>query len=274
MDKFGLESVLKVHEAEIKGKATKVAVVLHWCLLKKGLYFNGLGDNFSDDYGDVTEVLPAKWSENMTWKYREVSNRPNKFLFRILVDSQVLNVTLLRMSDEVTKNFTVDLSKEIDDNLNLVQPDEFLSSAIDTLLSEFFPKPKKPEASSASARVTGPEPRPGPPGPPNVGAIAPGARADPLRIGRGDLDPFGGFEGGGMMMDPQGLMGRGRGRGMMPNFDPVFPGMPNPGVLGGGRGGMGGPRFGGPGFGPGGRNFGDEMPPPGPAPPGYDDMFM
>lgn len=70
---------------------------------------------------------------------------------------------------------------------------------------------------------------------------------------------MGGFEGGGMMMDPRrnppGMAG--------PRFDPVFPGMPNPGIFPGNPGGLGiqprGPR----------RNFGDELPPP-----GYDDMFM
>jgi hypothetical protein len=84
---------------------------------------------------------------------------------------------------------------------------------------------------------------------------------DPLRVGGSDLDPLGRIGGGGMMVDPQGI-GRG-GRGFEPQFDPVFPGMPNPG-LGGigmipprGRGGRGG------------RNYGDEMPPP-----GFDNMFM
>ena len=69
------------------------------------------------------------------------------------------------------------------------------------------------------------------------------------------------------MMDPRGMGGSAPGPG--PRFDPVHPGMPNPGLMGGRRG-QGGHR-GGP-FG-GNRNFGDEMPPPGP-PDGYDDMFM
>ena len=77
-----------------------------------------------------------------------------------------------------------------------------------------------------------------------------------------------------MMMDPQriGRPGPHPGLGIGPRFDPVYPGMPNPGMgqhpdaFGpiGPRGGRGGgpPRGGG-------RNYGDEMPPP-----GYDDMFM
>ena len=99
---------------------------------------------------------------------------------------------------------------------------------------------------------------------------------DPLRIGGSDLDPLGRMGGGGMMMDPRnmpGMRGGGSGRGIGPNFDPVFPGMPNP--YGGPSAPMGpgfGPRGGGPsarGGRGGGRNFGDELPPP-----GYDDMFM
>ena len=99
---------------------------------------------------------------------------------------------------------------------------------------------------------------------------------DPLRIGGSDLDPLGRMGGGGMMMDPRnmpGMRGGGSGRGIGPNFDPVFPGMPNP--YGGPSAPMG-PGFGPRGSGPsarggrgGGRNFGDELPPP-----GYDDMFM
>ena len=93
------------------------------------------------------------------------------------------------------------------------------------------------------------------------------------RIGGSDLNPFGSIEGGGMMMDPQriGRPGPRPGLGIGPRFDPVYPGMPNPGMgqhpdaFGplGPRGGRGGPPRGG------GRNYGDEMPPP-----GYDDMFM
>ena len=80
-------------------------------------------------------------------------------------------------------------------------------------------------------------------------------------------------------MEPPGRGGRHGGPGAgprfgQPRFDPVFPGMPSPGLgphPGPGRGGPRGPGRGGPSGGPfgGGRNFGDELPPP-----GYDDMFM
>ena len=85
--------------------------------------------------------------------------------------------------------------------------------------------------------------------------------------GRSDLDPLGGV-GGGMIFPPGGPGVGPMPGGLGPRFDPVRPGMPNPGLFPG-RGGRGGPR--GPNFG--GRDFGDELPPPGP-PGGYDDMFM
>ena len=84
MDKFGLELAVKVHEGGINSKRDKIAVVIHWCLLKKGLSFSGIGDNFSNDDGKLTEILPAKWNQSdFTWKYRELKNKPNKFILKL-----------------------------------------------------------------------------------------------------------------------------------------------------------------------------------------------
>jgi len=285
MNKFGLELTVKAHEDDIRSKKDKIAVVIHWCLLKKGLRFAGVGDNFAEDSGNLSEILPKEWNRtDFTWKYRELNNTPNKFILNFFEDGEILNVTLLRMSDEKSKDFAVDEKKDVfnDTELagqkyHLVKEDEFLERAFHALLNDFFPKPREeplgPKRKDESGhRQSGPEPS-RPRGSREPGGI-PDYSADPLRVGRGDLDPFGGFQAGGMIMDPRGMGSSAPGPSFPgaagPRFDPVYPGMPNPGMMGGRRGrggGRGGP-FGG------NRSFGDEMPPPGPSPEGYDDMFM
>jgi len=275
MDKFGLESAVKVHEAGIKVKRDKIAIILHWCLLRKGLLFSGLGTNFSEEDGKLSEVLPADWSESdFTWKYRERNNTPNKFILNISQVDEILNVTLVRLSDEISKDLSVDLKKEVfndtqsesGEKFHLVGEDNFIQKAFSALLKDFFPDPEPPkpaERENSPLRSTRPRTSRG-------RSDSTEGSGEVPRIGGQDLDPFGGFGGGGMMMDPQ-RIGRPNPPGMGPRFDPVYPGMPNPGMgqhpdpFGprGPRGGRGGPSRGG------GRNYGDEMPPP-----GYDDMFM
>jgi len=282
MDKFGLELAVKVHEGDINSKRDKIAVVIHWCLLKKGLSFSGIGDNFSNDDGKLTEILPANWNQSdFTWKYREIKNKPNKFILKLFQDGEILNAILVRLSDEVSKDFSVDLKKDLFNDVelaggkyHLVKEDDFLQKVFDALLKDFFPEPK-PAAIENPERARQPPIQP--PGGPRQGGVprSPfGENPDPLRIGGRDLDPFGNPMGGGMIMEPPGRGGRHGGPGAGPRFDPVFPGMPSPGLgphPGPGRGGPRGPGRGGPSGGPfgGGRNFGDELPPP-----GYDDMFM
>ena len=144
MDKFGLELALKVHEADIKSKKDKISIVIHWCLLKKGLNFCGLGDNFSEDDGKLSEILPSGWNQNSLWKYRELTNKPNKFVLKIIQDGEILNVILVRNSDEVSKDLSVDLEKDVvnAESFPLVKEDEFLQKVFDALLKDFFPDPK------------------------------------------------------------------------------------------------------------------------------------
>jgi len=282
MEKFGLELAVKVHEDDIRSKKDKVAVVIHWCLLKKGLYFAGVGDNFAEDDGKLSEVLPSEWNRtDFTWKYRELDNKPNKFILKILEDGEILTIILVRMSDEKSKDFTVDQKKDVfndteltGEKYHLVKEDEFLQRAFSALLNDFFPPPREePLGPKRKNESDHGQSAPGPSRP--YGSREPGGvpeYPDPLRVGRGDLDPFSGFQGGGMIMDPRGMGQSGPGAsgpGAGPRFDPVYPGMPNPGLMGGrrGRGGHRSGPFGG------NRNFGDELPPPGP-PDGYDDMFM
>ena len=270
-EKFGLALVKKAYEAEIKTKADKVVVVVHWCLLNRGLRLSGAGDNFSTDDGSVSELLPGNWNfndDNFTFKYRQASNLPNKFVLKILIDNDIANIILLRMSDEKTTNHSVDLSKVVQQDLSLTEEAEFIQDISKNLLDELLPLKNEESPEAKKARVTTEE-APRQPQQARNPQIGPGH--NPLGVGGADLDPFGNPMGGGMLMDPRN-MGRPRAPGgaLGPRFDPVYPGMPNPGLgpmgpLGPMRP-RGGPRFGG---GGGGRNFGDEMPPP-----GYDDMFM
>ena len=150
MDKFGLELAVKVHEGDINSKRDKIAVVIHWCLLKKGLSFSGIGDNFSNDDGKLTEILPANWNQSdFTWKYREIKNKPNKFILKLFQDGEILNAILVRLSDEVSKDFSVDLKKDLFNDVelaggkyHLVKEDDFLQKVFDALLKDFFPEPK------------------------------------------------------------------------------------------------------------------------------------
>ena len=266
MDNFGLALLKKAYETEIKTKADKIVVIVHWCLLNRGLRQSGSGDNFSVDDGSVSELLPGNWNlnDNYTFKYRQASNLPNKFVLKVLIDNDIANVIVLRVSDEKTTNTSVDLSKEVQQDLSMSDEKEFLNKISNDLLEELLPtkKEESPEAKKAKVTTEAP-PRPQEARNPHIGPTH-----NPLAVGGADLDPFGNPMGGGMLMDPRGMNRPRAPNPLGPRFDPVYPGMPNPGLGPSGPMGPYGPRFGGgrPG---GNRNYGDEMPPP-----GYDDMFM
>ena len=87
MDTFGLELALKAHDDQVKSKTDKLNVILHWCLLKRGLRCVGLGENFAENSENLSELLPQNWTQDQNvyaFKYRELSNQPNKFIFKIL----------------------------------------------------------------------------------------------------------------------------------------------------------------------------------------------
>ena len=198
MDKSFLETVLKAHQ--IDSKIKKLVVTLHWCLLKRGLRCTGSGENFSENSdAPLSELLPLNWSKDdnvFAFKYRQESNHPNKFIFKILKDGDIANIFLLRMSDEATKTLNVDLSKEINDDLNIANEDELLSKAFVELLDEFLPlsTPSQFQSSSDNPRVQQGIPNPTPSAARNPQM---GPDYDPLRIGGSDLDPLGRMGGGG-----------------------------------------------------------------------------
>ena len=152
MDKFGLELTVKAHDDGIKVKRDKIALVLHWCLLNKGLKFTGFGTDFTNEDGKLSELLPEGWSSSdFTWKYREQKNTPNKFILNISQDDEILNVTLVRLSDEESKDLSVDLTKEVfndtqcGEKFHLIGEDNFLKKAFSSHLKDFYPDPEPPK---------------------------------------------------------------------------------------------------------------------------------
>merc|ERR1711997_894934 len=112
----------------------------------KGLKFTGFGTDFTDEDGKLSELLPEGWnSSDFTWKYREQKNTPNKFILNISQDDEILNVTLVRLSDEQSKDLSVDLKKEVfndtqcGEKFHLIGEDNFLQKAFSSLLKDFFP---------------------------------------------------------------------------------------------------------------------------------------
>lgn len=120
--------------------------MIHNCSIS-GLYFNGFGDNFSiDSNPDLTEILPKNWSKENLRKYRQIGQKSNKFILKIDQDSKIVNLILLRISDEIAKNFSVDLNLEFQD-LDLKNEQEFFKNAFQKLLQDFFPEPKSEKKS-------------------------------------------------------------------------------------------------------------------------------
>jgi len=183
MNKFGLELVLKAHEEQIKTKGDKLVAILHWCLLHRGLRCSGKGENFAEETGGLSELLPLNWTQDQNvyaLKYRQESNHPNKFIFKVMKDGDLANIFLLRMSDEATKNMNVDLSKDIVE-------DNVIATAFKELLDEFLPSQKQQPQQNVR-----PDSNKGIPNPTPSSARNPqiGPDHDPLRIGGSDL-PFG-----------------------------------------------------------------------------------
>ena len=177
MNKFGLELVLKAHEEQIKTKGDKLVAILHWCLLHRGLRCSGKGENFAEETGGLSELLPLNWTQDQNvyaLKYRQESNHPNKFIFKgslkyycylqihglcclflisVMKDGDLANIFLLRMSDEATKNMNVDLSKDIVE-------DNVIATAFKELLDEFLPSQKqqpqqnvRPDSNKGKVRI-------------------------------------------------------------------------------------------------------------------------
>ena len=60
-----------------------------------------------------------------------------------------MNAILVRLSDEVSKDFSVELKKDLFNDVelaggkyHLVKEDDFLQKVFDALLKDFFPEPK------------------------------------------------------------------------------------------------------------------------------------
>ena len=230
-----------------------------------------------------SELLPSGWNSENGLVYSLVYQRNEKetYLLKAVAAEDVLIVSL--MDTETEKS--ADLSLTAKDIVTISDSGDFLFSDLNktmtkiktNLITDVNRNNQSPQKTSHNKSSKG-----------NTPAAEQPKRSDPLledrrlprrdidpgvpnfaghpRVGGADLDPFcgGGITGGGMLMDPR------RGRDIEPRWDPV-----GPGGLGGlpghrGRGGRGG------GLG-GGRNFGDEMAPPGfndDVSDDYNNMFM
>lgn len=267
MGDFGWELAKKAFAQDLKSKNDVVVAFVHWKLLTQGLRCVGKGENFTLSSDEtLSELLPEGWAsgDDYALRYRRQEKESDKFLLKVIKVDDSLIVNLIRISDEVVSSWNV---VNIDDLVDWAAKDikdlKSLSATVQNeLLSQFFKSDKAPKASTSSEKKTEkPGPSNPPPRDPDFDPLRIGGPRRPLGggipLGGSDLDPLGRMGGGGMTIDPRGGSGFGPGG---PQFDPAFPGQPNP---------FGGPpRRGGPGRG-GHRNYGDEMPPPD----FHDDMF-
>jgi len=278
------ELVDRAVSADYSSAADVLVAFAHWRALRCKLRCVGIGDDFAFGADDtLSELLPRGWNaeagESKVYgvRYRVDGEREKKFLLKVIVDGDSAILNLVRVADEKTSTSTLVITDVVEENAVgggekkewRVRRQEETAAKIDKELLEPLLK-EGPKAKKDSPPVDPGDPlRVGPPRRPGQFPHHPHDpfANDPFGYGGSDLDPFGRGGGGGMIFDPPGLRGGRGGSGGFPGprFDPVYPHMPNPG-LGPmpGRGGRGGPRFPG-----GGRNFGDDLPPPG----FHDDMF-
>lgn len=286
MDKhFGLQTFVGLEKGRFKHINDVAVTVVHWSLAREGLLCVGIGESMTNASTVRSEVLPDGWnSENgAVYSLLYQDGQARGYLLKAVSVDNVLVVSLLDMTSEKSSDLSltpVDNIECFDEEVKFKEIDELVKKINNELLQEMFKKKQndgakdknKEEASNSQQQkfnqreddplaVGGRNPRGINPGMPDYGGMYPS-------VGGADLDPLrSGMMGGGMLMDPR----AGRGRDMQPRWDPV-----GPGAGGRGRGpafprgrGLGGP----------GRDFGDEMRPPGFNNPDdedddYNNMFM
>lgn len=277
-EKFGLELVLELYNKDFERKSDALVALLHWALLNGGLRCVGKGEHFGgNEEISPTELLPSGWREtNETLyilKYRHAKTKTSKFVLKLArIDKEdpqgTFEVVLVRVGDEESRSITVRTEEVFDDSLKATNEEELLSEFDAKILKDLLPKEDESKEQPRRDVLLVSETRPPLPQQPTQR----GPEVNPLRdpffgIGESDLDPFGRIGSGGMLADP--LAPRRGGGGLAgPRFDPPGPAFPGAGPSFPGMGGRGGRGGRGGGFG-GGRNFGDEMPPP-----DFDNMFM
>jgi len=293
---YGLEWFHRIVSRDLRSKNDALISLLHSLLISKRFNCVGIGEqpNTSDRR---SELLPDGWNDDQSvYTLRYVNEADGKIylLKAVAVDNTVI-VSLLNTSNNKVASVSFVTDSVIAEPLldfNSVYRD--VPAAVSRLTTELLapvgvtgdgqqgPAPSRAAENRAAAveqnrvRDDDSDPLRVPTRNPYMQPAMPYGMDpdDPFSVGRNDLDPFGGMgRGGGMLMDPRGLLGRGIGRGTpgpgMPNmpgqlprgaippgarFDPFGPDM-------GPRGPRGaGPRFAGP--------DSDHLPPP-----GYDDMF-
>lgn len=273
---IGWELLYHSVENAIEKKEDILVVLIHWVLIKNGYKSIGLGSDTKDFTGDepASELLPKDWNKSATYGLRYVNSR-ELFILRGVAAEDDIVFNLMRANDQKVSSITFKTSqtvKTLNGPLSELVPsyNDVIAKIKDSLLIPVDVLSSK----AVHTQTTRTDQRPPPrfneyPDPLQVGPVREPERsryADPLSIGRSDLDPLGSFAppgSGGMIFDPFPLSrpppGLGVPGGLLPRgavppgarFDPIGPDVrPIPP-----------PRRPPP--------DSDHLPPP-----GYDDMFM
>lgn len=274
----GLELLFLLTRDQFTCREDCLVAVFHCLMINDGKKCVGAGDEWPEaSLDEGTEALPAGWNSNHdVYSLRYLSESPpGRYLLKIVRAGQSLLINVLDVNAEKAGGISVNVTNNVAENytdfktayVNLADVSRNFRKEV---LNQFVGQEstsgarcpgssEKTDKSQQSEKIRNPVPRPTIPE--RMRHDEPGFPS----VGRGDLNPFAGGIGGGMLADPSSLRfpprpgGPGYG-----GFDPH--GIPRGSVPPGARFDPIGPSGLGRGFA---RPDPDHLPPP-----GYDDMFM
>eukprot|EP00058_Branchiostoma_floridae_P004554 XP_002590042.1 hypothetical protein BRAFLDRAFT_224758 [Branchiostoma floridae] len=280
----GLELLYSSVCEQVQSEHDALVCFLHWEMVQSGFKCVGKGDEVMS-WSKKSEMLPRGWNRTQdvyALRYQPSDTEENYLMKAIKMDDSLL-VHVMRVKDEKVGSLTLNVKEyinksDLQDFDSVYKNVESLEAAFQSGIVEEF----KPQNRSSNAATNSEERKEDKPGrSQRAPRMADDPDHDPLRIGpprrprdpgepsrpypsvgTGDLDPFSGGIGGGMLVDP---MRSGYPRGPL-NPSAGIPGMvPRGSVPPGARFDPIGPVTGGAMRGP----DPDHLPPP-----GFDDMFM
>lgn len=268
---FALELLFKSCNESLQSKEDALIVLAHYLLVRNRKRCAGIGESWEGDQHCTTELLPAGWNENQglyTIRYISAQDNERYLLKAARVDNSLL-ICVLNIKEDKTASTSLNVGKYVSEEYkDCSRAFKDLNAVVEKVNREVINILEHSEseisgvrgASSAASheRVLGMLT-----GQPSM--EWPRAQ-ESVRVGVRDLNPFfGGYSGGGMIMDPRELT-----RPLHPNPGATIPGLPRASVPPGARFDPFGPsstndpasfRFAGP-------NPDHAM-----RPPDYDDMF-
>jgi proteasome inhibitor subunit 1 (PI31) len=275
---MSLEILYNYELSHIRKKQDAVVCFVHSWMLTKDFKCIGKGEEIPKENIRKSDMLPPGWSADDIYSLiYQRQTTGDIYLLKIVNFDNTLLLHLMRIKDSKVSSTEVHPSDYVTNNLSSYDAafhkqslDSFGKRLTGELLGLFEEKPKSvPREKARDADRNQPDPL-------RVPYCRPDWQqpANPMSIGRSDLDPLAGGMGSGMIFDPMrtgfpsyGGPGRGTGgpnilpRGAVPpgaRFDPFGPPAPDP------SGGMN-PDF---------RNQRSGPDPDHLPRPGYDDMFM